>query len=121
MQAKIKEISSPDVELRTYRPEDEACFGFLMELQIGPENEKGADLFQIMVCTPDWIKANYFDRKFVWGRHMLIVLEYDLTEIEQSISRYVESCTADDWYGLALKLSRIGGWEFEDYQPCARP
>lgn len=117
MRARLKGISSADVELRTYWPEDEACFGFLVELQIGPENEQGADLFQIMVCTPDWIKAKYSDRKALWGRHMLIVFDYDLTEIESTISRYVESCTADDWHGLTLKLSRIGGWEFEDYQP----
>jgi len=117
MRAELKGISSPDVELGTYWPEDETCFGFLIEALIGPEGEKGADLFQIMVCTPDWIKANYSDRKAVWGRHMLIVLDYDLLEIKSTISRYVESCTADDWYGLALKLSRIGGWEFEDYRP----
>jgi len=38
-------------------------------------------------------------------------------EIESTISRYVENCTADDWPSPALKLSRIGGWEYEDYQP----
>lgn len=117
MHAKLKGISSPDVELQTYWPEDEANFGFLIEAQIGPENEKGADIFQIMVCTPDWIKTNYLAHKTVWGRHMLIVFEYDLIEIESAINRYLESCTAGDWHGLALKLSRIGGWEFEDYKP----
>jgi hypothetical protein len=120
MRAILKGISSPDVELATYWPEDESCFGFLIEAQIGPENEKGTDLFQIMVCTPDWIKANYSKRKAVWGRHMLIVFEYDLAEIKSAINRYVERCMADDWHGLALKLSRMGDWEFEDYQSCAR-
>lgn len=89
----------------------------MIEAKIGPENAKGADLFQIMVCIPDWIKANYADKKAVWRRHMLIVFEYDLAEIKSAINGYVEKCTADDWHGLALKLSRIGGWEFEDYQP----
>jgi hypothetical protein len=117
MRAKLKGISSPDVELSSYWPENEACFGFLVEAQIGPENEDGADLFQIMVCTPDWIKENCSDRKAIWGRHMLIVFVYDLNEIESTIKRYVESCVADDWHGLAMKFGRIGGWEFEDYQP----
>lgn len=116
MRAKLKNLSSPDVELRSYWPEDESCFGFLIEAQIGPENENNADLFQIMVCTPDWIKTKYSERKAIWGCHMLIVFEYDLTEIEATISRYVETCMANDWHGLATKLSRIGGWEFEDYQ-----
>jgi len=117
MRAKLKGISSPDVDLPTYWPEDEACFGFLIEMQVGPECKEGADLFQITVCTPDWIKAKCSARKAVWGRHMLIVFEFDLAEIESTISRYVENCTADDWPSLALKLSRIGGWEYEDYQP----
>jgi hypothetical protein len=117
MYAKLKSISSPDVELRTYWPENESCFGFLIEAEIGPENKEGADLFQFTVCTPDWIKANYSDRKTVWGMHMLIVFEYDLSEIKSAITRCVERCSADNWQDLALKLSRFGGWEFDGYQP----
>jgi len=46
MHAKLKGISSPDVDLRTYWSEDEASFGFSIEAQIGLENEKGADLLK---------------------------------------------------------------------------
>lgn len=116
MRAKLKGLSSPDVELQTFYPEDENSFGILIEAEIGAEGGAGADLFQIMVCTPDWIKEKYSDRKTVWGRHMLIVFEFDLAEIREAINRYVEGCVADDWPGLALKLARIGAWEFEDYQ-----
>lgn len=117
MRAKLKTISSPDIELKSYWPIDEACFGFLLELQIGPEDQLGSDLFQIMVCTPEWIKSEYSNRKAVWGRDMLIVFEYDLEHIHSTIYRHVESCTADDWPSLAQKLSRFSGWEFENYQP----
>jgi hypothetical protein len=117
MRAKLKNLSSPDIEPLSYWPEDASCFGFLVEAQIGPENEKGAEIFQITVCTPDWIKKSYSEQKAVWGHHMLIVFEYDFSAIESEIIRYVQRFSGDDWPALALKLSRIGAWEFEDYQP----
>lgn len=116
MRARLRDIFCSDINFETYKPEDEICFGFSIEAQIGPEDEEGTDYFQIMVCTPDWIKANYSDWGAVWGRHMLIVFKYDLNEIKSAINRYAESCVADDWETLALKLSNMGYWEFEDYQ-----
>lgn len=116
MRAKLKQLSSPDIDLNNYWPEDENNFGFLLEASIGLEHEGGADVFSIMVCTPDWIKSEYLSRKNVWGRHMLIVFNYDLDEIKKVIIRYIENCTGDNWLAIAQKISRVGAWEFEDYQ-----
>jgi hypothetical protein len=32
--------------------------------------------------------------------------------------RLVERCSGATWQEIAVKVSRIGYWEFEDYQPA---
>jgi hypothetical protein len=52
----------------------------------------------------------------MWGRHMLIVPDYDLKKIRAIIAQYSISCEGKDWEAVAKLLSRIGRWEFEDYR-----
>ncbi|QEY65370.1 hypothetical protein FXN65_26155 [Metapseudomonas lalkuanensis] len=100
-----------------FQPEDEKDFGVWLTVQVGPDDQDGGHLFQIFICTPNWLKKECLSLGAVWGRHMLIVCEYDRGLIVKSISKYIESCTGDDFWGGAQKISRIGAWEFEDYQP----
>ena len=116
MRARLESLHSPDIDIETYWPEDEKIFGFLVEATIGQEDRRGGDLFQIMVCSPDWLKTQHQDRKAMWGRHMLIVFEYDLDAIKGFINSYVEQCSGDNWLPIAQKLNRVASWEFEDYQ-----
>lgn len=119
MKAKLKEIYSLELTnpLEEFWPEDESNFGISVRLMIGPEDGAGSESFDILVCTPDWIKSQYSEEKCVWGRHMLIVLEYDFDLIRRQIEGYIAGCTGEDWLTIARKLSRMGAWEFEDYQP----
>jgi hypothetical protein len=50
------------------------------------------------------------------GRGYLLMNEYNYQALWGSISSYCDSCIADDWTGLAVKLSHLGKWEFEDYK-----
>jgi hypothetical protein len=116
MQAKLKELFSLDFDLATFWPEKPDNFGFWLRAMIGPEDHAGADSFDIHVCTPEWLKSNYSVSDTVWGRHFLIVFEYDRARIEAAIVRYCERCFGNDWQEIAQKISRIGYWEFEDYR-----
>ncbi|WP_369684067.1 Imm8 family immunity protein [Pseudomonas gingeri] len=51
------------------------------------------------------------------GQHMLIVFEYDKDLIVKEISNYVGGCSGKEFWDVAQKLSRIGAWEYEDYEP----
>ena len=119
MKAKLKEMYSLELDhaLEEYWPEDQNNFGIAVRLMIGLENGRGSESFDILVCTPDWLKSQYAEEQYVWGRHMLIMLTYDFNLIKGAIERYIASCTGDDWLTIAQKLSRMGAWEFEDYQP----
>ncbi|HTH49798.1 MAG TPA: immunity 8 family protein [Candidatus Limnocylindria bacterium] len=114
MRAQLKHLHSPDVDLREYRPAEVDNFSFLLQAMIGPEGTDASESFDIVVCTPKWLSSSRNDP--LWGRHMMIVLNYDLGKIRQIISSYCSSCVGNDWQSIASLLSRIGKWEFEDYR-----
>ena len=118
MKPTIKAVISPDVQdLSGYSPNEPDNFGFLLQLLIGPENEEGAESFQVMVCTPKWLSTKHEKTEVVIGRHLLIVFEYDHENLMSAIDSYVSQCNGHSWEEVALKLARFGRWEFEDYNP----
>ena len=42
--------------------------------------------------------------------------EYDLKTLTKIVTKFVENCSGESWESVALKLSRLASWEFEDYQ-----
>ena len=114
----LKSLHSPDVDLETFRPQEEPeCFGFLLQAFFGPTNERGKDSFDMMVCTPVWFEQRLKEWGGVLtGRHYLFVERYDLEQIKKYLLKYLRHCTGETWSEVAEKLGRIGHWEFEDYQ-----
>lgn len=119
MKAELISIFSIDVpvSLDIYFPEDEHIFGIWVRANIGSDHSAGCESFDILLCTPGWLEKHCATNGPMWGRHLLIVPRYDYKNIYRFIERYVSSLVADDWTALGNKLSRIGAWEFEDYQP----
>lgn len=115
MEAVLKGVSSPDIDLATFKPDDPQKFGFLLEATIGPAGQEGGELFQLEVYTPEWIEEHSAQRACIWGRHVLIVFRYDLDEILRSLNEKIAECAGTDWHSTAVRLSRYLGWEFEDY------
>jgi Immunity protein 8 len=120
MRAKLKELHSPDIDWDSYYPEDPTTFGFLLQAMIGIDGQEGDESFDIQVCSPEWLKKEYKKNDILFGRHLLIVFEYDKKRIESKISGYCERCFGENWQDLAEKLSRIGHWEFEDFTPYVK-
>ncbi|WP_100550811.1 immunity 8 family protein [Caedibacter taeniospiralis] len=118
MRAKLKEFYSLDLDIDSYWSDQLDNFGFWVRAMIGPEGEEGVESFDIRICTPKWLISKYSAEEVLFGRHMLIVFEYDLDRIKNKISRYCDSCFGETWQEIANKLSRIGYWEFEDYTPA---
>ncbi|MFL9896424.1 immunity 8 family protein [Paraburkholderia sp. RL17-381-BIF-C] len=114
MHAVVKSISSDESDIAKFLPEDMACFSLSLRVRIGSDETSGADDFELCVCTPEWLRKTVWEPR--WGRHLLIVREYDLSAIEQCIRDYVAGCHGSNWSEIAGKLARVFGWEFEDYQ-----
>lgn len=118
MRATIKSYDSYEVEdFRTFYPEDPAVFAFSLNLEIGPVNQKGADLFRITVVTPEFLRLQYPGDACYLLRHYLLVKDYDFASIMALLTKYVNSLEAETWEQLAEKIGRMALWEFEDYRP----
>lgn len=114
----LKRLHSPDaLDLRSFSPTDPTCFSFLLQAMFGPDGTEGEESFDILVCTPAWLAREVERREMVHGRHYLIVRKFDLEQIRSFLISYANKCTAKTWAEAAIKLSRLGKWEFEDYKP----
>lgn len=117
MKAALRSLSSADIDVETYVPDDPATDGVWIRLIVGPADGPGDESFDVLVCTPNWLRNVVAEEGPQIGRHRLIVDPFDLTVARDFLRRQVESVEAPDWPTLAEKLGRLGYWEFEDYQP----
>ena len=117
VRAELKRLHSPDVhDLRTYKPENDHNFGLLLQLMVGPYGESGAESFDVLLCTPEWLKQHNKASDLVWGRHLLIVFKYDHDRLFHFLQEYCAQCSGNTWKEIAEKLGRVAKWEFEDYK-----
>lgn len=117
MVSEVKSIMSSDIyDLKSYIPEDKESFMFLIRIMVGANDEKGEESFDIEVCTPKWLMDNHNLGEVILGKHKLIVFEFDMHRILEKVKKLFENCSGEDWNEIAIKLSRIGHWEFENYQ-----
>jgi hypothetical protein len=117
VRAAAKRFHSPDADLDTLVPADPTDVGVLVQMMAGPADGPGEESFDVVVCTPLWLPSFTKEQGRVIGRHHLIVESWDWPRVRTFLTHEVEAHEAPTWRDLAAKISRIGKWEFEDYQP----
>ena len=116
MLSEVKSIMSTEIhDLENYRPDDFENFSFLLTVTVSPKGEIGGEMFDIDVCTPKWL-LDHQDTDFILGKGKIIVFKCDMKMILARVRGLFEGCTGKDWSEITIKLSRIGLWEFEDYE-----
>lgn len=113
MRAEVKSIFSSDFDERAWWPENEDNFSFWVQILAGPEDGEGGDLFEIQVCTPKWIIENIEESSVIIGSGRIIMIKYDWQRLEAIVREWVRSWEAESWHELALRIARIGRWEFD--------
>ncbi|MGN2428946.1 immunity 8 family protein [Klebsiella electrica] len=118
MKALLKELRSLEIEddLINYWPEDPEIFGSWVRAMVGPDNEEGAECFDILICTPKWLQNKAVKNNIFLGKGMIIINVYDYDKIITFVKKQIADCHADTWSKIAQKLSRFSFWEYEDYQ-----
>lgn len=115
MVSEVKGIMSTEIfDFENYKPVDNENFSFLLTVTVGPKGEMGGDNFDIDVCTPKWLLDNQ-SADYILGKGKLIVFRYEMKIILARVRALFDGCNGRDWSEIAVKLSRIGHWEFEDY------
>jgi len=117
MLAELKRLHSPDVlDLRSWLPASDE-FAILVQILAAPQGSPGEESFDVTVCSTAWIAQRAREERIIDGRHHLVVDHFDYDRLYQYISGYVSSCEGPTWQDVALRLGRLGRWEFEDYRP----
>ncbi len=101
-------------------PADPARLHLLVQLLVGPSDGPGAESFQVTVCSPEWlaVRCREVDGIYDPRHHLVVNLEFfDKRKLRQWFEGKVQKVEAPEWAGIGERLSRIGYWEFEDYQP----
>jgi ribosome biogenesis protein Tsr3 len=111
---KIQDFYSPDVEVHSCEPEAPEAVRFLLELEIGEAGNERKDLFQVVVATPEGLRAGAKD-SVIADRATIVVSEYSWIQLRRAVEQIVERCEAPTWKEAVLRLQRYFRWEYEDY------
>ena len=52
-----------------------------------------------------------------YPRHHLVVNDFDIERLRAFLDGYARQCVGETWQEVAVKLARLGRWEFDDYVP----
>ena len=92
-------------------------FGFWVNASVGSDETDGSDDFQIFVCDQAWLDDRNALGEDVKDKYLLIEGGCDGDRLTDSLNAYLSQCVGNDWAEVVAKISKIGIWEFEDYQP----
>ena len=117
MDAHLLRLHRPDVaDLSDWRAPIEP-FSIMVQLMVGPANGRGEESFDVTLCSADWLKDRAASEGIVDTRSCHVVDGSDFDVARSYFARRVKACSGNDRSEVALKLSRIGRWEYEDYMP----
>lgn len=115
MQARVSVWTIEGDHLESVISPESRLVGQWIRVMAGPEGGIGEESFDLLVCTPDWLKDEISRSGAIVGRHHLIVDSWDAARVRQKVTETFTREQADDWEHLAERLARLGHWEFEDY------
>ncbi len=92
-------------------------FGFWINASIGTDETEGADDFQIFVCNREWLEDESRPSGLRVEKYLLIEGSCDSVKLASSLNAFLAECIGASWTDVVAKISKIGAWEFEGYQP----
>jgi len=111
----IRNISSPDVVIDEDL-DDARAVCFLLQLEIGADDAAGADVFDVVIATPEGLSEKAAeDQGGALSRRATIVLRhFAWSKVHLIVSDILRDSQADTWNESLLRLQRYFTWEYED-------
>jgi len=116
MRAELKGLYSSGVDdLELFAPTEPTHFALLVRACVGPVGTISEETFDIMVCSPSWIEEEASRVEVFSPRHHLVMARFNYKSLRVYIEKFCNSCRGANWDQVGLMVSRLGFWEFEDY------
>lgn len=98
-------------------PDDIYDFSVWVSVEIGPEKEEGAHIFQFHFITQSSLK-NLRQKQESGRKEMkyIILHEFSWENVEKEINALLDQFELDNFQDIATKLSEYSYWEFENYK-----
>ena len=121
MRAELKDMSSLGVEpLESFTPDDPTQFSLWVTLSIGVQGFDAADNFQALICSTHNLMDIVRQSGALVGQPLIVAETWNLPLIKQRIEDYCAACQGEEWEDILPMLTRLGLWEFENYNPDAK-
>jgi hypothetical protein len=114
IQLEVKRLSSPDVEVDRWEPKAKDDVYFVLELEIGIVGDRRADLFHVIVATPEGLRR-FATTEVISERSTLVLADFSWPLTHKTIKNIVQRCESPGWAESLVKLQRYFHWEYEDY------
>ena len=116
----IRKLFCTDVELDVWQPVSDTDVRFWVSMEIGMVGNGGADIFQVMVATPDGLKRGSEHEEVIVDRGVIILHRFSWPILRRALDAVVKKCECNDWIEASTRLQRFFFWEYEDYVMEAR-
>ena len=123
MNAILRSLISSNVDLKNFSPAG-LSFHIPVELEIGSADSYGADIFQIEICSIDWLMINSnllgdlsIDAPVSWAnRPFPLVNRYSYDEVVFFLQDFLSQIEGATWRDLAEEINKFALWEFDGYR-----
>lgn len=112
----LKNVHSPDVPgpIEAARPDSPKDVNYYVELTIGYMGDPSADIFSVMITTPEALAARAPDKAAVLcDRSTIVVSEFDARVLRNHFLQILKECEAPTWPEATERLQRYFAWEYE--------
>lgn len=117
MRAELRGFYSSGIDdLEGHRPDDSERFQIAITAFVGPAGGGGEEMFNFTVCTAAWLLDNPPPKGFEFMRSTILVSHWDYATLKRALGDLCMHIEGGDWRAVALRLSRYGHWEYEDYK-----
>lgn len=80
------------------------------------EETAAADNFRFFICNDAWLSCQQVLGIACEARYLLVDGPFDASKVKPRLEALIESCVGDSWDEVVAEVSKVGLWEFEDYQ-----
>jgi hypothetical protein len=118
MKAMLKRLDlNSATAFETFQPSEAERFGLWLHAGAGMADTDAADDFRFFVCNDAWLSYQRELGIACGARYLLIDGPFDASTVKAQLEAFLESCVGESWDEVVAAVSKVGLWEFEDYQP----
>ena len=118
MRAELKDVSSIDVEsLEGFTPDDPTRFLVWVTLSIGIRDGCGRQFLGARPARSGPSGPWWAESGVIVGQPLIVADAWDFPLIRQRVEDYCTGCEGEEWEDILPMLTRLGLWEFENYNP----